>query len=386
MFGFYGLLMHESAPYVVSLASNADQATIIYNRVKDSIDFNPQLRRRFKTTGTRGITRQDKPGTYKVKPAKADALQGIPVTLCLFDEVHICAPEMWAAMIKGTTAKADGLVLGITTAGDDNSTLLKDLYVQGRAAAAGEGNERFGFFLWEAKPDAAVDDLEALKDANPALASGRLSAAVLLDSVRTMPEDEARRYSLNQFVGSESSWLPMSIWNKQRAGSIPDGAVVFAVDRTPSWEAATITATVKTDTGELHSEVVATFANPTLERLEAHCVALYQHNPIVFVMDGYTLSDLAERLKTKGYPVRVMRLSDVTNACATAYALLATGKAWHKGDNLLGQQMPFAVKKNSGSGWRINRGASDHDIDAVMATVFGYYIAESERPRELQVF
>ena len=129
--GFYGLMMHEAGPYVLSLASNADQATIIYNRVKFTIDFNGNLRSRFQT-GTRGITRLDKPGTYKVKPAKADALQGIPVTLCLFDEVHLCPPDMWTAMVMGTTAKADGIVVGITTAGDDTSTLLKELLTKAR--------------------------------------------------------------------------------------------------------------------------------------------------------------------------------------------------------------------------------------------------------------
>lgn len=385
VFGFYGLLMHEPGPYVLSLASNADQATIIYNRVKFSIDNNHALRRIFKTTGTRGITRLDKSGTYKVKPAKADALQGIPVTTCLFDEVHLCPPEMWSAMILGTAAKADGIVIGITTAGDDNALLLKDLYRQGKEAVAGTGSQRFGFFLWEAPEGCAVDDEEALKDANPALASGRLDMAVTLDAVRSMPEQEARRYRLNQFVAAESAWLPMSIWYKAQHGPIPEGdGVVFAIDRTPSWEHATITATTKED-GIYYSEVVASINKPTLEGLLDICLRLNAFNP-TFVMDGYTLNDLAKELTQRGMQVKVLRISDVTNACATSYALLASGKAKHAGDELLRRQMPFAVKKTVGDAWRINRQASSVDIDAVMATVFGYYGASLTRKNEIQVF
>lgn len=383
VFGMYGLMMHMAGPYVLSLASNADQATIIYNRVKFVVDNHPSLNRRFKTTGTRGISRLDKPGTYKVKPAKADALQGIPVTLCLFDEVHICPPDMWSAVVLGTAAQEDGMVLGITTAGDDNSTLLKDLYVKGRTAA-GEADSRFGFFLWEAPQGCALDDPEALKDANPALAAGRLDMENVLNDLRTMAEDDVRRYRLNQFVSSQSAWLPMSMWHKAATGPVEEGAPVFAIDRTPSWEHATITATVKTAEG-VHTEVVTSINKPTLERLVELCEHLWQFSPRQFVMDGWMLADLAEALRNRGYPVKALRQNEVTTACSTAYALLATGKARHANDPVVNRQMPFAVRKNVGDAWRINRAASKHDIDAVMATVFGMYEANKEEA-VMQIF
>ncbi|WP_156718167.1 terminase large subunit domain-containing protein [Nocardioides sp. Leaf307] len=385
VFGFYGLMMHEAGPYVLSLASNADQATIIYNRVKYSIDSNRHLNNRFKTTGTRGITRLDKPGTYKVKPAKADALQGIPVTLCLFDEVHLCPPDMWSAMILGTTAKKDGLVIGITTAGDDNSTLLKTLYDQGKQSVAGTGSQRLGFFVWEAPEGCKVDDPEALMDANPALASGRLSMDVALEQVRSMQEADARRFRLNQFVSSESSWLPMSMWHRAEEGPVPIESPVFTVDRTVNWEYATITATVKTDEG-VHTGVVASIRKPNLEWLVSVCEQLQRHNPSMFVMDGYSLGDLGNELNMRGMPTKIMRKADVTNACATAYALIATGKVKHAGDPLLAQQLPFAVRKNDGAGYRVNKGSSSSHIDAVMATIFGIYVAANQSEQVLQLF
>lgn len=371
--GFYLLFMNNPDPYVVGLASNADQANIIYKRVKKVIDDNPELRQRFKTTGTRGITRLDKSGYYTVKPAKADSLQGIAGDT-LFDEVHLCSTDMWAAMVFGTTALADGVVIGTTTAGDDTSVLLKDLYKVGRESAVGEGSERFGFFLWEAAAACDLWDEEAWLDANPSIACGRLNLAEQMESAKALPEHEVRRFRLNQFVSSESAWLPMSLWAPGAVDDFPDGQPIFSIDRTPSWEHATITATYKTAEG-FYTEVVDSLVKPNLESLLSRCEALWQSSPNLYVMDGYVLGDLAKELQRRGYPVKVIRQGDVSNACATAYALIASAKVQHAGDELLARQMPFAVRKNFGDAWRISRQSSSVEIDAVISTVNGLYAA-----------
>lgn len=383
--GFYGLLMHDAAPYVVGLASNKEQADLIYRRVHYNMTHHPSLLKRFKATGTRGITRLDKSGHYVTKPAKADALQGIPVTLCLFDEVHLCDGDMWSAMVLGTQSKQDGIVIGLTTAGDDTSKLLKDLYDQG-TKAAGETDSRFGFFCWTAAEGARLDDTEAVLDANPAVVCGRRDLSVLMDAVARMPEPDARRYVLNQFVASQSTWLPMHVWQAASApGTAPDGPVTFTVDRTPSWEYASITATIKTDTG-YHTRVVWSARKPNLEWLVDVCSRLAKHSPVRFVVDGYMLGDLADELRRRGLPVRVMRGSDIYNACQTAYALITSGHVTHNDDALLRKQMPFAIRVNRGDGWRINRQASANSIDAVMATVLGIYSASIESEEQIQLF
>lgn len=372
--GLYGLFQQGGA-YVIGLASNRKQADIVFARVKQIIDKHPQLSRRFKTTHTRGITRLDKPGVYEAMPAKADALQGIPVTLCLFDEVHLCPEDMWDAMVLGTTAQADAMVLGITTAGDDSSVLLTRLYDQGQEATEAD-DSRFGFFLWEAPADCRLDDPEALMDANPALASGRLDLDVVLEGIRGMPEDEARRYRFNQFQKGSGTWLPMAMWHKSTGAVIPQvqGKVIFAVERTPSWEFATITANYADDDGTVHTKMVASIRKPNLEWLLHICKLLNnRHWPMRFVMDKYVLGDLADELRKQGIPVHAYNLTEINMASETAYALIATGKVKHNSDALLAQQMPFAEKKTTGDAWRVMRGAN---TDAVIATVLGIYACE----------
>lgn len=386
IFGLYGLMMHEAGPTVVGLASNADQANIIYRRVKYVIDNHRALRSRFKTTGTRGIRRLDKPGLYQIKPAKADALQGIPVTMCLFDEVHLCHPDMWQAMVKGTTAQDDGLVLGITTAGDDTSVLLKALYVRGRKAVAGNGEERLGFFCWEAPEGSAVDDPDAIKAANPSVMAGRIPLSRLVDQVRSEPDHQARRYTLNQFVSAQTAWLDAGKWLSLGSEGLPEAArPVLVVDRTPGQAHASVTAVAKHQ-GRFYSELVADIEDPTDERLFDECMRLNKLNPLTFVMDGYPLGNLAKRLEMYGVTVKVMRQGDIFNACAFAYRQIMTGNVSHDHDARVTSQMPkAAVKQYGDERWRIVRSKSGY-IDMVLGVVFGLYVADTHVEIGLQVF
>lgn len=384
----YGLLMHETGPVVISLASNAEQARIIYQRVMYVVRNNPSLSKRFKkATETRGIELLNGAGKYEVKASKGAALQGIPVSLTVFDELHIGKPEMWSAVVLGSAQRKDGIVIGITTAGDDNSELLKDLYKKADEAIGGDPDlERFGAFIWEAPEGAQLNDPEALKAANPSLASGRMDIDTALNEITMLPESEALRYRHNRFVASESAWIPMSVWFAAK-GERPGvhEKPVFAVDRTPNWEHATITASYKHD-GGIYTEVVASFNKPTIERLLNVCVDLNRHSPIAFVMDNYTLGDLAKELKRRGINAKTTSLVDVANACSMSYALIAQGKAQHAGDELLARQNRFAIKKNVGDAWRISRAASSVEIDAVMATVLGIHAANTMEEVGMQVF
>lgn len=379
--GLWGLFQ-PGGPHVIGLASKREQAQIVFDRVKKIIDSHPQLSKRFKTTHTRGISRVDKPGRYEAAPAKAEALQGIPVTLCLFDEVHLCPQDMWDAMVLGTTAQPDGMVLGITTAGDDSSVLLKRLYERGQEAT-GDPHSRFGFFLWQAPEGCRLDDVEALLDANPALASGRLDLDNILEQLRGMPEDEVRRYRFNQFQQGGGSWLPMDMWHRSTGAQVPmeHGEVFFAVDRSESWEFATITANYGDKAGVVHTKVIASIRKPNLEWLLNICIGLNErHWPKLFVMEGgWILSDLGRELKKRGVPVHIYSQAEVNAAYETGYALIATGKVKHNADPLLAQQMPFAEKKTRGDGWRVKRTVN---TDAVNATVFGLYAVERNQDED----
>lgn len=387
----YGLLLHEPGPMVVGVASSAEQARIVYNRVLFVIQSNPALAARFsKMTETRGIKTTDGTGTYEIKASKGAALQGLPVSMSVVDELHITKSEIWQSLVNGTVTRANGLVAGITTAGDADSDLLKSLYLIGDRAAEGEKTlERFGFFVWQS-PEARVptDDEELgeyLMASNPALYEGRVSLQNTISDVRGMAEIDVIRYRLNWFVASQAAFIPIETWiRNRRNGPIPPGRPVFAIDRTPDWSAASIVVGIK-DGEKIHTEVVASIVRPDLERLIELAAQLMVHDPIEFVVDGYSLKELGQEMKRRGFPVRISTMGDMLTASSLLYAKVTQGKLPHSDDDLLKRQIPLTVRVNKGEGFRISRKDSSQ-IDGVIATALAVLSAETAQDNGIQIW
>jgi phage terminase large subunit-like protein len=379
--GVYGMLMHQpSGASVISLASSIDQARIIYNRVLYVIQSNSFLSKRFKKASeSRGIVTADGSGRYDVKPAKENALQGIPISLCLFDELHLAKEGMWNAAIKGTQSYHDGIVIGITTAGDQNSETLIDLYKKGYKATAGDPElERFGFFVWEAPQHAKVNDESAIMQANPAVACGRIPLDRVMTDLQTLPEHEVRRYTLNQFIsGTAQSWIPGDVFRKSGTRvQVEQTGGVFAVDISKNWEHASI-AYANSDGDEHHSELIQTFVNPTENQIFNRLVELNaRFMPKAIALDDRSMaSNLGKRLKLSGFPVWQLWTKEISAACSAVYAMFVTGKAKHNNDPLVISQSPNGIAKYSGETWLISRKDSQGDIDALMATVMSLYVS-----------
>lgn len=392
--GLFGLLM-KAGSLVIGIASSAEQARIVYQRTMHAIRNNKALAKRFDAlTETRGLRSKDG-GRYEIKASKGAALQGLPIDLGIVDELHLLTLDLWTSLLNGTGGRDNCLVIGVTTAGDENSELLKHLYKLGDEAALADEDKRFGFFVWEA-PEAVVpeDDAELaqyLKMANPALAEGRVDIENVISDVRSMPETDIIRYRLNRFVASETVFINLGLWTSCARGvdeKFPNdgGRPIFAIDRTPDWGYATITASVKDIKGITHTEVVASLVKPNLEQLANLCVQLAQYSPQTYIMDGFGLKNLAEELKKRGLPTTVANQSDVVNASAMMYSKIKQGKIKHAGDPLLTLQMPRTIRKNVGDNFRISRKDSSVEIDAVIATMLGIYGAETRTETPLQVW
>lgn len=392
--GLFGLL-RAPGQLVIGIASSAEQARILYERTMHVIRANPSLAARFdKLTDTRGIRAKDG-GKYEIKAARSGALQGLPLNVGLCDELHIMPSALWSDMVNGTAAKSNGLVVGITTAGDDNSELLKQLYEVGHKAIGGDVSlERFGFFLWES-PDAKVPDddeelAEYLKAANPALAAGRLDMATVISDVRSMPEIDVIRYRLNRFVAGSSVFITPTMWQacaRPADMHMPSGErPVFTIDRTPDWGYASIAVAVKAEDGYTYTELVASIVKPTTEQIVNLCEKLLKYSPQTFGVEGYALRDLGKELDKRGMPVTILSSSDIVNASSLAYSLISQKKIRHGSDPILGVQFPRTIRKNVGESFRISRKDSSVEIDAVLATVQAIYLAQTRLQTSLQVF
>lgn len=381
--GLYGLV-REAGALVIGIASSADQASIIYTRLLAVIKQHKSLSNKFdRLTNTRGISAKDG-GRYLIKASKSAAVQGLDLSAGLCDELHLLKPELWSDMVNGTRARKNGFVAGLTTAGDDSSTLLKSLY-----ATMDEGNERFGYFVWEA-PEARVpqDDAtfgEWLKQANPAIACGRVDLETVIGDLRIQPDADVIRYGLNRFVASSNGLFTATQWAACAAEFDKGSRPVFTIDRTPEWEYATITATWRE--GEYtRTEVVASVVKPSIEKLAALCVQLSTHNPLVYAADGITLKGLINELKKRGLPAVAANFGDVLTAASLLYSKVAQRKLQHANDPLLNVQIPRTKRKNVGEQFKISRTDSSVEIDAVLSMMLGVYFAETTTDVPMQIF
>jgi phage terminase large subunit-like protein len=392
--GIWSLLRKEGS-YNVSVASTAEQARLVYDRVQRIVAANPDTLGRLmvKLTDTRGM--KTKHGAkYEIKASNANVLQGIPVNTGIVDECHLVSAEVWDALVSGTGARDNTIIIGITTAGDENSELLNRLYQNANKAISGDEQfARFGSWIWEASESEVPDDddklIELLTEANPALQSGRIHVRNLIDDVRALPKDDIIRYRLNRFVNSgDKTFIPLDLWwkcSKPLDYEFPAGDIVFAIDRTPDWAHASIAAAVKID-DVIHTELVASIVKPTMERLLYICGQLAAFSPRAILVDGYTLRDLHKELSIRGFNADVMSLSDVVNASSLFFSRIARRTLVHAGDPLLTVQIPRTVRKLVGEGFRVSRRDSAVEIDAVMATLMAVYGVETLRSQTIQVF
>lgn len=397
LFVLYFLALHMRGPRVIGLASIDRQAKIVYDRVKYGIDQSPALSRELHTTRTRGITRRDGSGAYFTLPAKEDSAQGEPASGSLYDELHLGLAALWDALVLAQRARRNSLLIGITTAGDESSELLIRLYGEGEAAIAGD-DERFGFFCWEAA-DRELTEANVIR-ANPAIACGRVPLDVAMHDARKMWADtkigpdgltgrqRAIRYTLNLFIeGVAGAWVPLHSWTATSGQPEIVSDVTYGFERTPSWEHAFITATAKRD-GKLHTEPVASLVAPTQDQLKAIALALNANTPggATFAMDALTLRALADELKDLGLDVWKLGASEVASAAQQTAGRIERGSVVHAGHELLRRQMGRAKRRETGDGWRVSRSLSSGEVDAVIATIVGCYVADVKPPKETQLF
>jgi phage terminase large subunit-like protein len=390
--GLWALLRQPGATSV-GVASNADQARLVHERLLRVIQANKSLSKAMtKITDTRGI--QTKNGSkYIIRASNAGTLQGIPVTTAIVDEVHLVNENVYDALISGTGSRKETIVVSITTAGDEQSVLLKRLYENADKAIGGE-LEGFGAFIWEASEDTVPDSdeelLKLLMEANPALAAGRIDAETMIKDVRSLPPNEIIRYRLNRFVAGDGAFMPLTLWNplqRFQDDKFPrEFRPIFAIDRSPDWGYATIVAAVKDKEGITHTEVVASITKPTLEQLLDICVKLYKYKPVTYIMDNYALRELSNELKLRGLPEYTTTQNEIVNASALFYAKVVQKKIKHAGDMIMSLQLPRAARKTVGDGWRISRKDSSVEIDAVISTVLAVFAAEIKKEIPLQVF
>lgn len=323
------------------------------------------------------------------------ASQGINPHLVLFDEVHLQrSDDIWSGMQMAGAARPDALLFGVTTPGYDLTSLAHELY-----QAVKSGDPTLYGRIYEAPPDADIDDRAAWRAANPCYERAGFAAALEFDRAR-LPEHEFMRFRLGRWTATETAWLPYGAWDAcaDPAREVEPGSRVWlGFDGSYSHDSTALVGV----TEDAHVFVVGCWENPgrsgwrvprgQVDEAVAEAFAVY--DVVEMLCDPpYWEREISEWEARYGerrvipFPTNIR--ARMAPACTAFYSAVMERTLTHDGDPRLARHISNAVVKSSPQGDFITKADKDSPakIDLAVAAVIAHSQAAQARPRRRPVF
>jgi phage terminase large subunit-like protein len=393
--GLAGLTLGGNGSEIYSCAADRDQARIVFGTAKRMIELDEELSSMF-TLYRDAIEFKDKGSVYRVLSAEAYSKEGLnPSPLVIFDEVHAQPSwELWNVLSLAGGARADSLLLGITTAGvktqsNGQDSLCYSLYQYGQQIVKGEKKDPSFFFSWwePTQPEADHRDESNWLEANPGY-DDLLDKEEMQSAVLRTPEAEFRTKRLNCFVNTSVAWLPTGAWEALKDTDRfpePGEDVILAFDGAFSNDS---TALVMWLLGgeKPHLMVVGLWERPDdaeqgwhipVAEVEETIVSTFRDerfNVKEIVFDPARWQRTFMVLDEEGLPVVSYPNSAANMVPATQkfYEAVVNESFTHDGDERLARHVANCVTKQSSRGVMVAKASSRRKVDAAVASIFGY--------------
>jgi len=393
--GLAGLTLGGNGSEIYSCAADRDQAPIVFGTAKRMIELDEELSSMF-TLYRDAIEFKDKGSVYRVLSAEAYSKEGLnPSPLVIFDEVHAQPSwELWNVLSLAGGARADSLLLGITTAGvktqsNGQDSLCYSLYQYGQQVVKGEKKDPSFFFSWwePTQPEADHRDQALWLESNPGY-NDLLDAEEIASAVLRTPEAEFRTKRLNCWVSTSVAWLPTGAWealeDKDRFPE-PGEEVILAFDGAFSNDS---TALVMWLLGgeKPHLMVVGLWERPDDAEQGWHIPVAEVEQTIVdtFRDERFNVKEIVfdparwqrtfmvldeEGLPVVSYPNSAQNMVPATQKF---YEAVVNESFTHDGDERLARHIANCVTKQSSRGVMVAKASSRRKVDAAVASIFGY--------------
>jgi phage terminase large subunit-like protein len=371
--------MGEPGAQVYSCAGDRKQASIVFDEAKRMVLANPELHEAIRVQ--RWHLEGPRNSIYRVLSADAELQQGLNPSFVIFDEVHVQPNrDLWDAMVLGMGGRSQPMIVGITTAGYDKTTLAFDLYERGKRGEL--------FFRWWEPPDSNADwlDPKVWQSANPAFGDF-LFAEALTEDAKITPESAFRRYHLNQWTSTHSAWLPHNAWAAiAKPEQEFDPAKPFVAFLDGSW-ANDSTGIVGATLEAPHLSVLGHWApdadlgHVDMGSIEARTrEILAMPGCVGMAFDPARFQDFFARLEAEDFNVfewPTNSLARMVPACQEFYTGVIEKRLSHDGDPRLASHIANAVLKEDHRGSRIVKEAksSKRKIDLAVCAVGAYDMA-----------
>lgn len=401
----FGLLMdHEPGAEVYSCAGDRKQASIVFSEARRMALADPELAALI-TPRQHHLEVASTNAVYRVLSADAALQQGLNPSFVIFDEVHVQPnDDLWDAMTLGSGTRRQPMIIGITTAGWDETSLAWRLYDKGRRIARGEEEDPSFFFRWWEPPTGAdYRRPETWRGANPALAPGGfLKIEDFETTVRSTPESAFRRFRCNQWVQAETLWLPAGAWDacKGQPTLDPKLPVAVGIDISRVHDTTAVIVIQEHADGTVHIGQ-RFWANPyptkdprhdewrvDLAEVRGHIRDLRERFPApagvgadnrrikgpVFCYDPWGFGESASELESEGLAMLEVPQTDARLVPATRllFDLIIGKRLVHDGNPTLREHMANVLAKQRGASWRIGHPLNPQKkVDGATALVTG---------------
>lgn len=225
--GLYGLIGDGvRRGQVYSAAAEKEQAAQVFNAAVAMVRADPELdadqggRIVIKEANKRMVDLETG-SFYQAISAEAYSKHGFNASMVIYDELH-AAPnrDLWDVLETSMGARWEPLMIAITTAGSDKTSICWEMWEYARGVMNGTIDDPTFFArIYEAPEDADWTDEELWRRVNPAIDAGFRDIEemrMLFRRAQHKPERQNtfKRLYLNQWTQQETRWLDMGAWSR----------------------------------------------------------------------------------------------------------------------------------------------------------------------------
>ena len=389
---------------IYSVAADRNQARIVFEDTKRMIQAT-ELKDHVKIYRD-AILVPATNNVYRVLSADAPRHEGLSPTMVIFDELHAQPNrKLWDVMSLAQGARGkQAMMIAITTAGVKTDPSGQDSvaytnYNYGKRIISGEIDDPTFFMAWwEAPADADHREKATWMTANPGF-DDICAASDFESAVLRTPEAEFRTKRCNQWVSSQTAWLPSGAWDKlaSEIEILPDEDYILGFDGSYANDSTALCAvTIPKDENLPKVKLIKVWEKDfdkddeswrvSIEEVKQTILDYVQEYPQVreIACDPYRWAVMMQELEDYGLPIveyKTNLLNLMIPATQTAFETIIEERLVHDGNPVLSRHLDNCIVKNDHRGQRVTKEASNSKkkIDAAIAFIIALDRAMASR-------
>ena len=226
----------EGGAEVYAGATKRDQAKILWTAAKEMVRQSRHLKQRIKALRL-NLSMAATASKFEPLGADSDTLDGLNVSCALVDELHKHkSAGMWEVLETATGSRAQPLMIGLTTAGTDETSFCFEQHDYAEKVLAGVlQDDSFFSYIATLDEEDSWDDPTVWAKANPNLGLSVKVKAIeeAVEAAKSVPrkQDAVRRYRCNQWTKTHPAWLDVKKWDAGAGDLMPAEIEIATVGR-----------------------------------------------------------------------------------------------------------------------------------------------------------